>query len=66
MRGRGMNWDRLRVFPALTGAGGFMRAGQALGLSQSAVSRQMIALEEELGAVPCHRDARSRRRGQDR
>ena len=53
-----MNWDRLRVFIAVNEAGSFTRAGRALGLSQSAVSRQMIALEEKLGASLFHRHAR--------
>jgi len=53
-----MDWDRLRVFLAVTEAGSFTGAGRALGLSQSAVSRQMIALEEELGASLFHRHAR--------
>jgi molybdenum-dependent DNA-binding transcriptional regulator ModE len=54
----GMDWDRLRVFLAVNEAGSFTRAGRTLGLSQSAVSRQMIALEEELGASLFHRHAR--------
>jgi len=53
-----MDWDRLRVFLAVKEAGSFTRAGRALGLSQSAVSRQMIALEEALGASLFHRHAR--------
>lgn len=53
-----MNWDRLRVFLAVTEAGSFTGAGRALGLSQSAVSRQMIALEKALGASLFHRHAR--------
>ena len=53
-----MDWDRLRVFLAVTEAGSFTGAGRALGLSQSAVSRQMIALEETLGASLFHRHAR--------
>ncbi len=53
-----MDWDRLRVFLAVNEAGSFTRAGRALGLSQSAVSRQMIALEEELGESLFHRHAR--------
>jgi DNA-binding transcriptional LysR family regulator len=54
----GMDWDRLRIFLAVNEAGSFTRAGRTLGLSQSAVSRQMIALEEELGASLFHRHAR--------
>src|SRR3712207_1918248 len=39
-------------------AGSFTRAGDALGLSQSAVSRQISALERELKAPLFHRHAR--------
>ena len=53
-----MDWDRLRIFLAVAEAGSFTRAGKTLGLSQSAVSRQMIALEEELGVSLFHRHAR--------
>jgi len=52
------NWDRLRVFLAVAEAGSFTRAAERLGLSQSAVSRQIGALEEELGAILFHRHAR--------
>ena len=53
-RGRGMDWDKLRVFHAVAEAGSFTHAGEALNLSQSAVSRQISALEESLerAAVP--------------
>ena len=44
-----MDWDKLRVFHAAANAGSFTHAGETLGLSQSAVSRQVGALEEELG-----------------
>ena len=36
-----MNWDKLRVFHAVADAGSFTHAGEALNLSQSAVSRQI-------------------------
>ena len=38
-----MDWDKLRVFHAVAEAGSFTRAGEALNLSQSAVSRQVSA-----------------------
>lgn len=53
-----MDWDKLRIFHAVAAAGSFTRAGEALGLSQSAVSRQISALEEELHAPLFHRHAR--------
>jgi DNA-binding transcriptional LysR family regulator len=40
--------DRLRVFHAVARAGSLTHAGEELGLSQPAVSRQISALEEEL------------------
>ena len=43
-----MDWDKLRIFHAVASAGSFTHAGQMLALSQSAVSRQISALEEEI------------------
>ncbi|MEQ9121207.1 MAG: LysR family transcriptional regulator, partial [Alphaproteobacteria bacterium] len=53
-----MDWDKLRVFHAVADAGSFTHAGETLGLSQSAVSRQVHALEESLGVTLFHRHAR--------
>ena len=53
-----MDWDKLRIFQAAADAGSFTHAGETLGLSQSAVSRQVGALEPELGAPLFHRHAR--------
>ncbi|MFO7856536.1 MAG: LysR family transcriptional regulator [Paracoccaceae bacterium] len=53
-----MDWDKLRVFHAVADAGSLTHAGEALHLSQSAVSRQIRALEEEVGATLFHRHAR--------
>ncbi|MCB9978579.1 MAG: LysR family transcriptional regulator [Rhodospirillales bacterium] len=53
-----MDWDRLRVFHAVAQAGSFTHAGEALGLSQSAVSRQISTLEESLGVALFTRHAR--------
>ena len=53
-----MDWDKLRVFQAAADAGSFTHAGETLGLSQSAVSRQVGALEADLGAPLFHRHAR--------
>lgn len=56
--GDGMDWDKLRIFHAAADAGSFTRAGEALGLSQSAVSRQVSALELDLKVPLFHRHAR--------
>lgn len=53
-----MDWDKLRIFHAVAQAGSFTHAGEALGLSQSAVSRQISGLEESLGVSLFHRHAR--------
>ena len=53
-----MDWDKLRVFHAVAEAGSFTRAGEDLHLSQSAVSRQVSALEESLRVPLFHRHAR--------
>jgi DNA-binding transcriptional LysR family regulator len=54
----GMDWDKLRVFHAVAEAGSFTHAGDTLNLSQSAVSRQISALEEALQVPLFHRHAR--------
>jgi DNA-binding transcriptional LysR family regulator len=56
--GNGMDWDKLKVFHAAAEAGSFTHAGEQLGLSQSAVSRQVSALEQELAVSLFHRHAR--------
>src|SRR4029077_15914891 len=53
-----MDWDKLKVFHAPAEAGSFTHAGEHLGLSQSAVSRQVSALEQELSVSLFHRHAR--------
>ena len=53
-----MDWDKLRVFHAVADAGSLTHAGETLNLSQSAVSRQISALEESLGVPLFHRHAR--------
>ena len=53
-----MDWDKIRIFYNVAEAGSFTRAGDDLGLSQSAVSRQISALERDLKAPLFHRHAR--------
>src|SRR6266702_2667071 len=53
-----MDWDKLKVFHAAAEAGSFTHAGEVLGLSQSAVSRQVSALEQDLEVPLFHRHAR--------
>ncbi|MFM2422954.1 MAG: hypothetical protein RL291_1484, partial [Pseudomonadota bacterium] len=53
-----MDWDKLRIFHAAADAGSFTHAGDQLRMSQSAVSRQVAALEKDLGVALFHRHAR--------
>ncbi len=53
-----MDWDKLRIFHAVADAGSFTHAGHELNLSQSAVSRQISALETDLHVPLFHRHAR--------
>jgi len=53
-----MDWDKLRIFHAVASAGSFTHAGQMLTLSQSAVSRQISALEDEITTPLFQRHAR--------
>ncbi len=53
-----MDWDKLKVFHVAAEAASFTHAGEQLGLSQSAVSRQVSALEQELNVPLFHRHAR--------
>ncbi len=53
-----MDWDKLRVFHAVADAGSLTHAGEQLNLSQSAISRQIRALEEQLQCTLFHRHAR--------
>ena len=53
-----MDWDKLRIFHAVAEAGSFTHAGEMLNLSQSAVSRQISALETSLKVPLFHRHAR--------
>jgi len=53
-----IDWDKLRIFHAVAEAGSFTHAGDTLNLSQSAVSRQISALEDSLKTPLFHRHAR--------
>ena len=53
-----MDWDKLRIFHAVADAGSLTHAGDQLHLSQSAISRQIRALEDSLNATLFHRHAR--------
>ena len=53
-----MDWDKLKIFHAVAEAGSFTNATVALNLSQSAISRQIQSLEEELKTQLFERHAR--------
>jgi len=53
-----MDWDKLKSFHAAAEAGSLTAAGEKLEISQSAVSRQIAALEEHLGISLFQRHAR--------
>ncbi len=52
------DWDKLRIFHAAAEAGSFTHAGENLHLSQSAVSRQVSSLEQDIGVSLFQRHAR--------
>ncbi|RCL03709.1 MAG: Transcriptional regulator [Candidatus Tokpelaia sp. JSC161] len=52
------DWDKLRIFHAVATAGSFTHAAQTLHLSQSSLSRQVSALEQDIGVLLFHRHAR--------
>jgi len=53
-----MDWEKLKIFRSVAEAGSFTRAGEVIGLSQSAVSRQVSSLEKDLKVPLFHRHAR--------
>lgn len=53
-----MDWDKLRIFHAVAEQGSITHAGEMLHLSQSAVSRQIHALEQTIGSPLFHRHPR--------
>lgn len=52
------DWDKLRVFHAVAQAQSLTKAGDIMNLSQSAISRQISGLEEQMGVTLFHRHAR--------
>jgi DNA-binding transcriptional LysR family regulator len=53
-----MQWDALAVYAAVAEAESFTRAAERLGLPKSTVSRQVAALEADLGVRLLHRTTR--------
>ena len=53
-----MNWDKLKIFHAVAESGNFTKATYILNLSQSAISRQIQTLEQELKVQLFERHAR--------
>jgi len=53
-----LDWDKLKTFHAAAESGSLTAAAERLGISQSAVSRQITALESSLETPLFHRHAR--------
>ena len=53
-----MDWDKLKIFHAVAEAGSFTSATVILNLSQSAISRQIQSLEQDLKVQLFERHAR--------
>jgi DNA-binding transcriptional LysR family regulator len=53
-----MDWDKLKIFHAVVEAGNFTKSTYTLNLSQSAISRQIQSLEQELKTQLFERHAR--------
>ena len=53
-----MDWDKLKIFHAVAEAGSFTNATTVLNISQSAISRQIQSLEEDLKVKLFERHAR--------
>jgi DNA-binding transcriptional LysR family regulator len=53
-----LDWEKLRLFHLVAEAGSFTEGARRLGMSQPALSRQIGALEDTLGAKLFHRHAR--------
>ena len=53
-----MDWEKVKIFRHVAQSKSFTHAGEKLNLSQSAISRQIKKLEEELKVILFHRHAR--------
>ena len=53
-----LDWEKLRLFELVAEAGSFTEAARRLHMSQPALSRQIGALEDSIGAKLFHRHAR--------
>ena len=53
-----MDWDKLKIFHAVAEAGSFTNAATVLNISQSAISRQIQSLEQDLKVQLFERHAR--------
>ncbi len=53
-----LDWEKLRLFDIVADAGSFTEAARRLHMSQPALSRQVSALEDSVGAKLFHRHAR--------
>ncbi len=58
MGGIMFDWDKLRIFYVVAQSKSLTKAGKILNLSQSAVSRQISSLEEQMSVTLFHRHAR--------
>ncbi len=56
-----IDWDKLRIFNHVAWSGSLTKASEKLAISQSAVSRQITALEETMGCRLFRRHARGLR-----
>lgn len=55
---KGVNFNRMGYFTAVVDAGTITGAAKNLGISKAVVSKQILALEEELGTALLHRNTR--------
>ena len=53
-----LDWEKLRLFDCVADAGSFTEGARRLHMSQPALSRQIMALEDKVGAKLFHRHAR--------
>ncbi len=53
-----MDWEKLKAFRAAAKTGSLTAAAECLGISQSAISRQIHTLENQINSILFHRHAR--------